>query len=64
MNRIKEVENATKELREALAGVGVVLPSLGPDPVSCANDTMRPLVELGRCTIEVARRLAQALGER
>ncbi|MFG2889144.1 hypothetical protein QOM21_24875 [Streptomyces sp. Pv4-95] len=64
MQRIKAVESATKELREALEREGIVLPSLRPDPVSCANEYMLPLVELGRCTIAVAQRLTAALGER
>ncbi|GAA3174865.1 MULTISPECIES: hypothetical protein [Streptomyces] len=64
MDRIEEVESVTKELRNTLARAGIVLPSLGPDPVSCANYAMLPLVELGRCTMDVARRLTDALGER
>ncbi|MFD5764618.1 hypothetical protein ACFWIN_02165 [Streptomyces sp. NPDC127049] len=48
---------AMKSLREALAGVGIVLPSLGVDPGSPA---LR-LVELGRVRADVAVRLAEAL---
>ncbi|MGW2023770.1 hypothetical protein [Streptomyces decoyicus] len=52
----------TTELREALARVGVVLPSLCPDPVSYEHRYLPPLVELGRCTMDVAaRRLTRAL---
>ncbi|MFJ6750432.1 MULTISPECIES: hypothetical protein [unclassified Streptomyces] len=64
MDRIEDVETATAELREALARGGIVLPSLAADPISCANYSMMPLVELGRCTAAVARRLTAALGER
>ncbi|MCB5906819.1 hypothetical protein [Streptomyces pinistramenti] len=64
MDRTKEVEEATKELEEALAGVGIVLPSLGPDIVSYTHFSLPPLVELGRCSTEVARRLAAVLRER
>ncbi|MEK2473452.1 MULTISPECIES: hypothetical protein [Streptomyces] len=61
---VDEVESALAELREALARAGIILPSLGLDPVSYAHRTMPPLVELGRCNMETARRLAKALGER
>lgn len=37
MKQPKEVETVTTELREALARVGVVLPSLHADPVSYAH---------------------------
>ncbi|WP_086831050.1 hypothetical protein [Streptomyces sp. NRRL B-24572] len=46
-----------ESLREALAGVGVVLPSLGVDLGSPALK----LVELGRVRADVAARLAEAL---
>ncbi|QHC21166.1 hypothetical protein [Streptomyces sp. GS7] len=61
---LKEVDAVTTELREALARAGVVLPSLRPDPVSIAHRYMPPLVELGRCSMEVARQLTDALAER
>ncbi|XIE78629.1 hypothetical protein AB6O49_11915 [Streptomyces sp. SBR177] len=48
---------AMESLREALAGVGLVLPSLGVDP---GSPTLR-LVELGRVRADVAVRLAEAL---
>ncbi|MFD5318442.1 hypothetical protein [Streptomyces sp. NPDC127098] len=50
---------AVQELSEALAGAGIVLPSLGVDLVSCTSVFhTRPLVELGRCDVDTARRLA------
>ncbi|MDT0441945.1 hypothetical protein [Streptomyces johnsoniae] len=49
-----DAESAAHELREALAGSGITLPSLGIDP-------LYPLVELGRCNAETALRLAAAL---
>ncbi|MFB7636830.1 hypothetical protein ACFC0M_38610 [Streptomyces sp. NPDC056149] len=61
---LTEVESVLTELREALARAGIILPSLGLDPVSYAHRTMPPLVELGRCNTDTARRLAKALGER
>ncbi|MFE7297898.1 hypothetical protein [Streptomyces sp. NPDC057579] len=59
-----DVKSVIAELQEALARVGIVLPSLGLDPVSYAHSAMRPLVELGRCNMDTARRLTEALGER
>ncbi len=60
--RLKVAEEAADELREALHGVGVTLPSLRVDLVSYAGETADPpLVELGRCTPETARRLAEVL---
>ncbi|MFG2827860.1 hypothetical protein ACGFWI_10405 [Streptomyces sp. NPDC048434] len=61
MNQPKDVETVTTDLREALARAGVVLPSLRPDPVSYEHRYLPPLVELGRCTMDVARRLTRAL---
>lgn len=50
-----------EELRSALAKAGIVLPSLGLDPVSVAREAPCPLVELGRCSVETAGRLVTAL---
>ncbi|MFJ9620078.1 hypothetical protein [Streptomyces noursei] len=61
MKEHSDVETVITELREALARAGVILPSLGLDPVSYAHRTMPPLVELGRCNTDTARRLARAL---
>ncbi|MGW1377081.1 hypothetical protein ACWD6P_22835 [Streptomyces sp. NPDC002446] len=59
--RVKDAEEARDELRTALKGVGITLPSLSLDGVSLAGDYPRPLVELGRCTPDLARRLAATL---
>lgn len=58
---VEEAEEAVKELRAVLAKAGITLPSLGLDPVSLARRTPCPLVELGRCSVETARRLAAVL---
>ncbi|KOT64457.1 hypothetical protein ACH4GK_21170 [Streptomyces rimosus] len=58
---VTDAEAARDELRDALAEVGITLPSLGLDGPSLASDAPRPLVELGRCAPEVARRIAAAL---
>ncbi|MEX2974176.1 hypothetical protein [Streptomyces sp. C184] len=59
--RIRDAEQARDELRTALKDVGITLPSLGLDIVSLAGDFPRPLVDLGRCTPELARRIAASL---
>lgn len=58
---IRDAEQARDELRTALNRVGITLPSLSLDGVSLAGDFPRPLVDLGRCTPEIARRLAEAV---
>ncbi|MEV0021406.1 hypothetical protein AB0H45_04115 [Streptomyces atroolivaceus] len=59
--RVRAAEDAVARLRDGLAGVGVKLPSLRIDPVSCAGDEPTPLVDLGRCSIETALRLSTQL---
>ena len=58
MDAVLEAENTVRELRAALARAGVTLPSLALDLLSVARDEPAPLVDLGRCTPHVARRLA------
>ncbi|MFD5650670.1 hypothetical protein [Streptomyces sp. NPDC127039] len=58
---VEGAEDTVKELRAVLAEAGIVLPSLGLDPVSLAREAPCPLVELGRCSVETAQRLAAAL---
>ncbi|KEF21118.1 hypothetical protein DF18_07900 [Streptomyces rimosus] len=60
-NTIKIAEEARDELRTALTAVGIKLPPLSLDTPSITGDITRPLVTLGRCTPEVARRLAAVL---
>ncbi|WP_369390108.1 hypothetical protein AB5J72_22525 [Streptomyces sp. CG1] len=57
----RTVEEAVERLREALRGVGIILPSLRIDPVSGAHGHPYALVDLGRCNIGVASKLAAAL---
>ncbi|MCT4356356.1 hypothetical protein M5362_24830 [Streptomyces sp. Je 1-79] len=61
VDEIRDARAARDELRAALAEVGVRLPSLGLDLVSLASPHLTPLVDLGRCRPDVARRLASAL---
>lgn len=59
---VEEASETVAELREALGRAGIVLPSLGLDVVTLAADSpSRPLIELGRCTVETARLLAGAV---
>jgi hypothetical protein len=58
---VEEAEETVEELRSALAKAGIVLPSLGLDPVSVVREAPCPLVELGRCSVETAGRLAKVL---
>ncbi|MFB6438269.1 hypothetical protein ACFCVY_16050 [Streptomyces sp. NPDC056411] len=58
---VKDAEEARNALRAALREAGITLPSLSLDLVSLAGDFPRPLVDLGRCNPDVARRLAEAL---
>lgn len=51
----------TEELRHALAGHGIRLPSLGLDVVTYARGWADPLVALGNCPLDEARKLAAVL---
>ena len=54
-----------ESLRAALTSAGIVLPSLTVDPVTAATGEPFALVDLGRCNIRTAERLASVLrGER
>ncbi|MFE7608638.1 hypothetical protein [Streptomyces celluloflavus] len=58
----KEVREARDGLAAALRDAGVILPSLTTDIATCAGRTIA-LVDLGRCNVETAHRLANALRE-
>jgi hypothetical protein len=58
-----EARETVKELKDALAGHDITLPSLDVDVVSYTYATRAPLVELGRCNQETARALATVLNE-
>ncbi|MER6167862.1 hypothetical protein [Streptomyces violaceorubidus] len=62
---MRSTEEVVESLRQALVGAGVVLPSLCVDPVTGASDEPFALVDLGRCNVRVAERLASVVrGER
>ncbi|MET9549593.1 MULTISPECIES: hypothetical protein [Streptomyces] len=58
--RLRAAEEAVRQLKAGLARAGVTLPSLRVDPLSVANESL-PLVELGRCNMDTALRLACVL---
>ncbi|MBA0050184.1 hypothetical protein E0L36_04505 [Streptomyces sp. AJS327] len=60
---IPEAERVRRELRDALEAAGVMLPSLGLDPLSCTGPNPRPLIDLGRCDMATARGLTVLLRE-
>ncbi|MFI5686713.1 hypothetical protein [Streptomyces sp. NPDC051636] len=57
----RSAEEAVERLRAALYEVGIILPSLRIDPVTGAHGDPYALVDLGRCNLSVASRLAAAL---
>ncbi|MFC9249481.1 hypothetical protein ACFT7S_37175 [Streptomyces sp. NPDC057136] len=61
--RVRVAEDAVERLRDGLARVGVKLPSLRIDPVSCAGNEPSPLVDLGCCNLDTAQRLSEVLEE-
>ena len=58
---MRSTQEVLESLRAALMGVGVVLPSLAVDPLTGAGDEPFPLVDLGRCNVRTAERLASVL---
>jgi hypothetical protein len=56
-----EAEAVRDELRDALARAGITLPSLCVEAASYADEKPRPLLDLGRCNVLTARRIAAAL---
>lgn len=56
-----QADTTREELSAALTSAGVTLPSLRVDLASWTQDEPRPLIDLGRCNIAMARQLAAAL---
>ncbi|WP_063801943.1 hypothetical protein [Streptomyces sp. WM6378] len=61
VERVRAAEDAVEQLREELARAGVVLPSLRIDPLTCSGHVLFPLVDLGRCNLDMALRLVAVL---
>ena len=59
---ISSSTQAVVRLQDALTALGVTLPSLSIDLLSCSRPLApRPLIELGRCNLETAAALTEAL---
>ncbi|MGW6457542.1 hypothetical protein ACWF94_16760 [Streptomyces sp. NPDC055078] len=58
---MSDAEVAVRELVIALDQTGIVLPSVRVEADSYARERPCPLIELGRVTVDVVRRLAAAL---
>ncbi|MGW0549760.1 hypothetical protein [Streptomyces altiplanensis] len=59
--RLRAAEEVVRQLQEGLEVVSVTLPSLRVDVVSLASEAPYPLVDLGRCNLDTAMRLAAVL---
>ncbi|MEW2631946.1 hypothetical protein AB0903_09860 [Streptomyces sp. NPDC048389] len=59
--RLRAAEEVVAQLRSGLDTVSVTLPSLRVDVVSLASEAPYPLVDLGRCNLDTALRLAAVL---
>ncbi|GAA4096446.1 hypothetical protein GCM10022284_37900 [Streptomyces hundungensis] len=58
---MRAAEEAVEQLRTELGRAGVVLPSLRIDPLTCGGHVLFPLVDLGRCNMDMALRLVAVL---
>lgn len=58
---VRDAEATREQLASALTRCGVTLPSLRVDAASCSAVDPRPLIDLGRCDVTTARRLAEIL---
>ncbi len=64
VRKLREAERARDELSAALRSAGIVLPSLGVDPLAYGDENPDPLLDLGRCSRTTARKLTAALQNR
>ncbi|WP_240802895.1 hypothetical protein [Streptomyces sp. A1499] len=58
---VEQAEETLRELRTALAGRGITLPSLRIDAATIAREAPCPRIEFGGCSVDAAARLAAAL---
>lgn len=56
-----DVHTVVGDLRTLLAAHGITLPSIGVEPPAFAARPPQPLVALGNCNIDTARKLAAVL---
>jgi len=57
----EDVEFCVTDLRTALTAHGITLPSLGVEAAAFAAEPPLPLVALGNCHVDTARRLTDVL---
>ncbi|SCK19206.1 hypothetical protein H181DRAFT_01364 [Streptomyces sp. WMMB 714] len=56
-----DVHTVVGDLRNLLAAHGITLPSIGVEPPAFAASPPQPLVALGNCNVDTARKLAAVL---
>lgn len=56
-----DVQDCVSDLRDALAAHGITLPSVGIELPGFAARPQSPLVALGNCNVDTARRLTAVL---
>jgi hypothetical protein len=59
--KLKAAEQVCADLNTALQAMGITLPSLWVEPIGYADRNPAPLIELGRCNLETARKLIAVL---
>ncbi|AVZ77519.1 hypothetical protein SLUN_17885 [Streptomyces lunaelactis] len=59
--RLRAAEEVVAQLRDGLGVVAVTLPPLRVDVVTLASEAPYPLVDMGRCNLDTALRLAAVL---
>ena len=60
--KIREAEAARDKLKAALHSAGITLPSLNIEAADYADENPQPLLDLGSCNVQTARKLAAVLG--
>ncbi|HEY9369728.1 hypothetical protein [Streptomyces sp.] len=66
LDRLRAAQQVVDQLKSELDAVDVILPSLGVDLLTLAGrgpESPYPLVDLGRCNMDTALRLAAVLSE-
>ena len=61
LEKISDADSARAELLLALQDSGIPLPSVSVDVPSVAADPVRPMIDLGCCSVPTARALTAAL---
>jgi hypothetical protein len=59
--KLYHAENTCADLLVALVRADIILPSVRVDPMAYGDEDPKPLIELGRCTVDTAHRLTAVL---